>query len=329
MAVERSIKRVPNLEHRNLNIDWNGLRLFILVGQNGSLRSASREAGLSINTVRRRLEQLEHSMGCRLLLRDSNGTHLTESGRKLFSKSRPMFDTYLDVVSDFEDNCLAHSNQLRIAVSNHLGPWWVMCQLAKPQTNRLAVVLDIDCSQIATVQRSQSADLSVQLDVPSDNDLMVVRLGYLHRQLFASQKLIAQKGKPQSVDDLQNFSFVEEVLDPVSDFDPLSMISNETKHLVAMRTHSFSDQCEAVRNGVGLGFLPTFATACADNIVPLLDEIHGRQDIFLTYRRSSGAHRNLRAVINWLKAIFDRRIYPWFSEEFVPAGGFEDLLRRV
>ena len=51
MAVERSIKRVPNLEHRNLNIDWNGLRLFILVGQNGRLRSASREAGLSINTV--------------------------------------------------------------------------------------------------------------------------------------------------------------------------------------------------------------------------------------------------------------------------------------
>ena len=116
------------------------------------------------------------------------------------------------------------------------------------------------------------------------------------------------------MDDLQNFSFVEEVLDPVSDFDPLSMISNETKHLVAMRTHSFSDQCEAVRNGVGLGFLPTFATACDDNIVPLLDEIHGRQDIFLTYRRSSGAHRNLRAVINWLKAIFDRRIYPWFPK---------------
>jgi hypothetical protein len=53
-----------------------------------------------------------------------------------------------------------------------------------------------------------------------------------------------------------------------------------------------------------------------------MDELHCRRDVFLTYRPDLGEFREIRRVIDWLKATFSPRHQPWFSERFVPVSKF-------
>ena len=55
--------------------------VFLEVARSGSFRSAAERLGLSINAVRRRIDDFERQTGSTLFTRDVHGAHLTDEGR--------------------------------------------------------------------------------------------------------------------------------------------------------------------------------------------------------------------------------------------------------
>lgn len=71
-------------------LDWNDLRLFVLVARTGGLAAAARAAGLSPPTVGRRLQALETALDRRLFDRLPGGYVLTAEGRALLAEAGPL-----------------------------------------------------------------------------------------------------------------------------------------------------------------------------------------------------------------------------------------------
>jgi DNA-binding transcriptional LysR family regulator len=71
-------------------LDWNDLKLFVLVARLGGLTAAARAAGLSPPTVGRRLQALEAALGRRLFDHLPGGYALTDAGRELMARAEPL-----------------------------------------------------------------------------------------------------------------------------------------------------------------------------------------------------------------------------------------------
>jgi len=86
LALERG---VPQEERRKVILsgltDWDAARIFLEVVRCGSFRSAAERLHLSINAVRRRIDDFERQIGATLFTRDVLGTHLTDEGAMVVS----------------------------------------------------------------------------------------------------------------------------------------------------------------------------------------------------------------------------------------------------
>src|SRR5260370_26429164 len=80
---------VPQEERHKLAIgsltDWDAARVFLEVVRCGSFRSAAERLDLSINVVRRRIDEFERQIGATLFTRDVHGTRLTDEGALVVS----------------------------------------------------------------------------------------------------------------------------------------------------------------------------------------------------------------------------------------------------
>ncbi|MEP1089780.1 MAG: hypothetical protein ABJG95_04395 [Rhizobiaceae bacterium] len=122
------------------------------------------------------------------------------------------------------------------------------------------------------------------------------------------------------MEELRQFSFVE--LSATSNGERRKITQSLFDWPVALRTVDTCSQHQAICHGACIGMLPTYIRVFDEQLVPLFDQTHYRQDIFLTYRAEMNQFREIRRVIDWLKTVFDAKRYPWFSNEFVVSDAF-------
>lgn len=317
MTVKESSITVPDLEHEGQSFDWSDIQLFMLVAKSGSLRSASRKANRSVNSLRRRLQNLEHNLNRRLLVRAASGTHLTEHGQRLLAASEDMFKASRGVAEEFATAERGLSQTVSVDVEESLASFWLIPFATEYQRFHPDCQIDIQCLAGGPESIGSQCDISVRTAPPDQNSLMIRRLGYFHTQPFASRQFIDRHGEPGNVADLENFPLVEcgsAKGDHVSWSD---VISAELGGHVAVKTNAVGVQIAAVCQSAGIGLLPTFLVETDPRLVPLLDDLHFRGDVYLTYRRDAAEHRQVRSVIDWLNRIFDAGRSSWFSEHYI------------
>ena len=83
--------------------DWNDLRHFLAFAREGSTLAAAKVLGVNQSTVQRRLEELEHRLGRRLIERHPGGYRLTELGQEM----RSYAERIELAVTDFERHLAA------------------------------------------------------------------------------------------------------------------------------------------------------------------------------------------------------------------------------
>ncbi len=78
--------------------DWETVRIFLEVLRSGSFRAASDRLGQSINALRRKVDELEHTLGVILLTRHVDGVRATAEGDKIHSAALRMEAASFDLL---------------------------------------------------------------------------------------------------------------------------------------------------------------------------------------------------------------------------------------
>src|SRR3954462_13616204 len=132
LALERG---VPLEERHKVALgglaDWDAARIFLEVVRCGSFRSAAERLALSINGVRRRIDEFERQIGATLFTRDVHGTHLTGEGALVVSAVERMEAAAFDLMRAGNSVTQTLSGEVRIAVTEGLGTFWLAPRLVE------------------------------------------------------------------------------------------------------------------------------------------------------------------------------------------------------
>ena len=298
-------------------LSWDSLRLLLCLEEAGSFRAAAATGGVSLNTMRAKIEQLERQFGGPLLTRSVEGVRMTQDGRELVSIARDMRSLRSTTRRVTEAGLPRPRDVLRITITEGLGTYWLVPKLVEFGEQHKNLRLDLSCTMTAPDVLFRDTDISVQLTRPENPNLVVERLGTLHVMPFATDAYLRRFGTPTSLADAKDHRLVWQVADQL----PIEILHNFVEPSVADRavvvqTNTSSAQFVAIANGAGIGLLPSYARAISAAMRPVDVGFVMRHDILMAYH-GGALTADVEAGLAWLRHAFDAALHPWFGDAFI------------
>ena len=186
-------------------LDPNDLLIFARVADSGSFTRAAGRLGLPKSTVSRRISLLEDRLGERLMVRTTRRLKLTEFGERLLEHAHRVAAEVDEVRSLAEHRKDRAVGRLRVAIPSDLAILLLSDALAAFTALHPAVSLELDLSARRVDLLGENVDVAVRIGtLPDDALLAARRVGVLPVGLYASPAYLAERGEPQSPDDLEH-----------------------------------------------------------------------------------------------------------------------------
>jgi len=300
---------------------WDSVRIFLEVARIGSFRAAAVDLNVSANFLRKHILQLESVYKTTLMTRHVDGVRLTPEGMQVLEAAKRMEEASFDLDRTLSQGTPALSGEVRFAITEGLGTFWVAPRLIEFQRVYPGLLVDLKCEMRSADVLRLEADVAVQLEEPDKPDLMRVKIGRLHIMPFVSPSYVEIYGMPKDEEDIrQNHRIVLQDTDPTKAKTQQMYDQHAGRAqvgFVAMRNNVSSAHVWAVSKGAGIGWLPTYIPAIAGPLIPLDIDVKFPLDIWLTYHPDAKRIPRVKQLIDWTIQAFDGRKYPWFRDEFV------------
>jgi len=193
---------------------------------------------LSINAVRRRIDDFERQIGATLLTRDVLGTHLTDEGAMVVSAVERMEAASFDLLRASGSMTNPLSGEVRVASPR---PWHVLAcpRLVEFQRSYPNIMVDLHCAMRSADVSRHEADVAIHLAQPASLDAKLVRLGRMHLMFFASEDYIERHGAPRTVEELKRHRLVLQSADQTATKEMFEIFfpGHSQRDLLAMRTN--------------------------------------------------------------------------------------------
>jgi DNA-binding transcriptional LysR family regulator len=296
---------------------WDDLRVALVLDEVGSFRRAAERIGVTINTVRARLDRLEGAVGLRLFRRSPKGVTTTAACAELLAKARRLRDG-LEALDVSQSPPLVAADEIRIGTSEALGVLWLMPALGRLQARLQPRAVHLQCSYDLQRDRSFEVDIEVGFRRSDNPERICARLATMHFMLFSSRDYLARNGAPATLADLTRHRFIEQVAPGVNSYiiDFLVGTGHEAS-FKPIRTNSGMALLSAIERGEGIALMPTYVVALNENLVPLALPVQLRFDLFLSYAAELRNAPPIVETVRWLRDLFRPAGQPWFAEHFV------------
>jgi DNA-binding transcriptional LysR family regulator len=264
-----------------------------------------------------------------LFTRDVHGTRLTDEGSLVVSAVERMEAASFDLLRASNSVTNTLSGEVRVAVTEGLGTFWLAPRLVEFQQSFPNILVDLHCAMRSADVSRHEADIAIHLSRPTAPEVKLVRLGRMHLMFFASQKYIDTYGVPRTADDFAKHRLVMQVADQTAAKEVFESFfpGRSQRDLLVMKTNVSSANYWAVAYGAGIGVFPTYAGELGGKIIPLEIELRRPFDIWLSYHPGSGRIPRVRHMIDWLVEAFNPAKFPWFKDEFVHPSEFKAVYK--
>ncbi|WP_454882877.1 LysR family transcriptional regulator [Sphingomonas oryzagri] len=296
---------------------WDDVRVAQSLSDAGSFRQAADLLGITVNTVRARLDRLEAAVGLRLFRRSPKGVTATAACLDLLTVARRIRDG-LDTLDIEAAPPLVSPGELRIGASEAIGVLWLAPRLGRLQDRLESRSVHLSCSYDLQRDRSFEVDVEVAFKRSDNPDRICARLATVHFMLFASRSYIARHGAPRTLAEITRHRFIEQVAPGVNShiIDFLVGTGHE-ESFKPLRMNSGMALLTATERGEGIALMPTYVVALDRDLVPIELPVQLRFDIFLSYAGDVKGTKPIVETVRWLREIFDPADQPWFGEQFV------------
>ena len=299
--------------------NWDLVRIFLEVARIGSFRAAAEQLNMSANFLSKRISLLERAYKTTLMTRHVDGIRLTPEGRQVLEAAKRMEDASFGLDRALSQTTPALSGEVRLAVTEGLGTFWLAPRLVEFQRAYPGLLVDLKCEMRSADVLRLEADVAVQLQEPENPDLKRIKIGRLHVMPFVSPSYVDIYGMPKDEDDIrQNHRIVLQDADQTKGKELYDKYAHrEQVGFVAMRNNVSTAHLWSIAKGAGIGWLPTYVPALGDPLIPLDIGYKFELDIWLAYHPDAKKIPRVRQLIDWTVQSFDGRKYPWFGDEFV------------
>jgi len=199
--------KVPILRHtvppdRTMNFDLHELRIFSAVAELASFSRAAEQLGLAKGRVSTAVQQLEASVGTRLLQRTTRSVRLTPDGERFLDRCKELLVEAEQLQAMFRPATSGLTGRLRIDLPNRIARDFVLPRL--PEFLAAHPLLEIG---ISTTDRRvdlvhEGFDCVVRVGALVDSELVARPLGHMPLRNLASPAYLRAHGTPRRLTDL-------------------------------------------------------------------------------------------------------------------------------
>ena len=178
------------------------MTILLKVVDNGSFSAASRDLGVPLATVSRKVSELENHLGTRLLVRTTRKVALSDAGAVYVASARRILDQVDEAERAAAGEFHAPRGELILTAPVlfgrlHILPIAVDFLAAYPEINVRLLLSDRNLHLI-----EDHVDMAVRIGPLPDSGMIATRVGAVRMVACASPQLLAQHGVPKTPQDL-------------------------------------------------------------------------------------------------------------------------------
>ena len=294
-------------------MDWNRLRIFQTVAENGSFTRAGDTLDLSQSAVSRQIAALETSLGVVLFHRHSRGLLLTEQGEALYRAAREVSAKLAMTEAQIADSHQRPSGPLTITTTVAFASVWLTPRIRAFHGLYPEIDLTLLTSDSFLDLSMREADVAIRMGEPTEPDLVRRHLMTVHSHIYAAPDYLARFGPIETVDDLARQRLIiygQGPLTAIANPDWLIAISGDPRAdgRIVLKANNMYCMRGAVESGLGIAALPDYVAWGSQRLQRVLPDHQGRPfDAFFTYAEEMryskriGVFRDflLNEVANW------------------------------
>ncbi|MBU2979628.1 LysR family transcriptional regulator [Alteromonas sp. C1M14] len=282
-------------------MNWDDLRLFLVLARNGRVGSAAKGAGIDPTTLIRRVKRLEDGLNCTLFELTKKGYVLTNQGTRLVAYIEQAEPVLLQAKSELSGEREHLAGTIRVSVSEGFGTWFLAPLLADFKRRYPAITIELVASSGFLNLNKREADMAILLEKPTNGHLYTQRLTDYELYLYCHKDLLNALGTPTHVRELDTFNLVSYVPDllyaPQLKFIEESVLSD----LPAVRSTSINAQYQMLLHGAGVGILPAFMAEKAPQLTRIVaDQIRIKRTFWLATHKETHGQARFDTFVDWL-----------------------------
>lgn len=282
--------------------DWNDLRYFLAVAQQGTLTGAARRLGTDHATVSRRVAALERAIGAKLFERAPQGYFLTLSGERLLGHAEAMEAQATAATEGLGRPEVGITGTVRINTLEGFGNFFLAPRIGRFAAKHPQLRLELVMIQQIVALSKREGDVAIGLAPPKETRFVTTRLADYELALYAAPGYLARHPPVRTRSDLTSHAFVGYVDDLVftRGLDYLDEILPGLK--ARIQSSSLSTQLAITELGHGICVLPTFMAAGRPGLTPVLPEdVRLSRSYWLFTHRDLADTARVRTVMRFIQ----------------------------
>jgi DNA-binding transcriptional LysR family regulator len=191
-----------------VTFDWNHTRSFLVTAEEGTLSAAAKALGMTQPTLSRQVAALEAELGVTLFERVGQRLVLTDSGAGLLEHARSMSNQAML----FSLAATGQSQQIEGSVIISAGELDALFRLpkiiAKLRREEPGISIEVIVTNEPSDLKRREADIAIRNFRPTQNDLIVKKLGDENIWLYATRSYLEQIPKFSNISELIDIQII-------------------------------------------------------------------------------------------------------------------------
>jgi DNA-binding transcriptional LysR family regulator len=287
----------------NNSFDWHLIQSFLAALDQGSLLGAARALGSTQPTIGRHIAELEGQLGVVLFERTGRGLLPTDMALRLAEPARAMEGSAHQLVRNVSGAQAGVSGTVRITASQPVACYVLPPVLAQMRLALPEVQVELLSSNEVSNLLRREADIALRMVQPDQASLVAKRIGKVTLGVYAHRDYLRRRGTPRRIEDLLAHDVIGNDRDETLLRGFAAFGFPVGREAFVFRTDDLIAYWQAVRAGLGVGFLADYLARTDSNIVALLPMLKiPPLPIWLTVHREIRTSRRIRAVYDFLGA---------------------------
>ena len=287
------------------------IELFCKAAEQGSFSSAAEALGLTPASVSRSIKRLEDRLQVRLFSRTTRNVRLTPEGEVYWQECRQALEQIASAERTITGTQRVPSGLLRISVGTLYANYRLLPLLRQFTTAYPQIELELGLSNRVVDIVDEGYDLAIRIGPPQDSRLIALKLEDASVGIFATPDYLAQRGTPQTLEDLGHHDCLQFILPTTGRPMPWIVRTPEGEDMdytFQSRLRLLDDAFGCVSWGLaGGGLFQTYhyianPAVARGELVEVLPQYLGRSRQFsITYPQNRHLSARVRAFVDFMR----------------------------
>lgn len=283
------------------DFDWSLMRSFLAALDAGSLLGAARRLRQSQPTLGRHISLLEAQLGVALFERTGRGLLPTAAALGIAEHARRMQTNADTVQRTLSLNSVDLAGTVRVTASQTVAAYRLPALFARLRSEAPEIQIELVASNEVKNLLRREADIALRMARPDQESLITRKIATIEFGAYAHKRYLKDHGTPQTSQALLKHQLIgydqdRSIIDGFRSYG-----ETITREHFALRSDDHIVHWQAIRAGLGIGFVANYLAKTDATIVQVLPDLKiPSLPVWLTTHREIHGNPRIRRVFDFL-----------------------------